>query len=191
MPRLVKKKYDSHRRWKSSSRKHVMNYNCSATKQCFYLQSVAEISHHTVLSGDRIRQCGTSFGSCHKDTDQCKSPFPSASTSVSLFRAKTVQQRPLLPREVKTRLPDHLSRLPVMPPSTFDVNWLQVSHSSFLDVRRSNGGLRISGWIGQLSCLTIFSTSLSVAVFLHRAGSSMLESTGSHSRGVEWRVPEI
>ena len=27
----------------------------------------------------------------------------------------------------------------------------------------SNGGLRISGWIGQLSCLTIFSTSLSVA----------------------------
>jgi len=36
----------------------------------------------------------------------CKSPFPSAGTAVSLFRAKTVQQRPLLPREVKTRLPD-------------------------------------------------------------------------------------
>jgi len=30
----------------------------------------------------------------------CKSPFPSAGTAVSLFRAKTVQQRPLLPREV-------------------------------------------------------------------------------------------
>jgi len=48
---------------------------------------------------------------------------------VSLFRAKTVQQRPLLPREVETRLPDcgvYLSRLPVMPPSTFDVNWLHV-----------------------------------------------------------------
>ena len=28
------------------------------------------------------------------------------------------------------------------------------SHSGFLDVSRSNGGLRISGWIGQLSCLT-------------------------------------
>jgi len=32
------------------------------------------------------------------------------------------------------------------------------SHNGFLDVSRSNGGLRISGWIGQLSCLTIFST---------------------------------
>jgi len=44
------------------------------------------------------------------------------------------------------------------------------SHSGFLDVSHSNGGLRISVWIGQLSCLTIFSTSLSVAAFLHRAG---------------------
>ena len=47
------------------------------------------------------------------------------------------------------------------------------SHSGFLNVSRSNGGLRISGWIGQLSCLTIFSTSLSVAAFLRRAGGSM------------------
>ena len=57
--------------------------------------------------------------------------FPSAGTAVSLFRAKTVQQRPLLSREVETRLPDcgvthqvridHLSRLPVMPPSTIAV----------------------------------------------------------------------
>jgi len=31
-----------------------------------------------------------------------ESPFPSAGIAVSLFRAKTVQQRPLLPREVKT-----------------------------------------------------------------------------------------
>ena len=29
------------------------------------------------------------------------------------------------------------------------------SHNDFLDVSRSNGGLRISGWIGQLSCLTV------------------------------------
>ena len=34
----------------------------------------------------------------------CKSPFPSAGTAVSLFRAKTVQQRPLLLREVETKL---------------------------------------------------------------------------------------
>jgi len=37
----------------------------------------------------------------------------------------------------------------------------------------------------------IFSTSLSVAAFLRRAGGSMLESTGSHGRGVEWKVPEM
>jgi len=36
--------------------------------------------------------------------------------------------------------------------------------------------------------LTIFSTSLSVAAFLRTAGSSMLESTGSHGRGVEQRM---
>ena len=39
----------------------------------------------------------------------CKLLFPSAGIAVSLFRAKTVQQRPLLPREVETRLPDCLS----------------------------------------------------------------------------------
>ena len=55
----------------SSSRMRVMNHNWSATKQHLHPQSVAEISCHSVLSGDRIRQCGTSSGSCHKDTDQC------------------------------------------------------------------------------------------------------------------------
>ena len=51
-------------------------------------------------------------------------------------------------------------------------SWMSVG---FLDVSRSNGGLRISGWIGQLSFLTIFSTSLSVAAFFRKAGGSMLE----------------
>jgi len=57
----------------SSSRMRVMNHNWSATKQHLHPQSVAEISRHSVLSGDRIRQCGTgtSSGSRHKDTDQC------------------------------------------------------------------------------------------------------------------------
>ena len=54
----------------SSSRMHVMNYNWSATKQHLHPQSVAQISRHSVLSGDRIRQCGTLFGSHYKDTDQ-------------------------------------------------------------------------------------------------------------------------
>ena len=65
------------------------------------------------------------------------------------------------------------------------------NYNGFLDVSRSNGGLSISGWIGQLSCLTIFSSSLSVAAFLRRPGGSMLESTGSHGRGVERRVPQM
>ena len=57
----------------SSSRTgmRVMNRNLSATKQRLHPQSVAEISRHSVLSGDRIRQCETSSGSRHKDTDQC------------------------------------------------------------------------------------------------------------------------
>ena len=39
----------------------------------------------------------------------CQSPFPSAGTAVSLFRAKTVQQRPLLPREVETNCRDKIA----------------------------------------------------------------------------------
>ena len=55
----------------SSSRMRVMKHNWSATKHRLHPQSVAEISRHSVLSGDRIQQCGTSSGSRHKDTDQC------------------------------------------------------------------------------------------------------------------------
>ena len=40
----------------SSSRMHVIYHNWSATKQRPHPQSVAEISRHSVLSGDRIRQ---------------------------------------------------------------------------------------------------------------------------------------
>ena len=55
----------------SSCHMRVMNCNWSATKQRLHPQSVAKISRHSVLSGDRIRQCETSSGSRHKDTDQC------------------------------------------------------------------------------------------------------------------------
>jgi len=47
----------------------VIYHNWSATKQRPHPQSVAEISRHSVLSGDRIRQCETSSGSRHKDSD--------------------------------------------------------------------------------------------------------------------------
>jgi len=55
----------------SSSRMRFMSHNWSATKQHLHPQSVAKISCHSVLSGDRIRQCKTSSGFRHKDTDQC------------------------------------------------------------------------------------------------------------------------
>jgi len=48
------------------------------------------------------------------------------------------------------------------------------SHSGFLDVSRSNGGVRISGWSGQLSC---FMVSPPACQWLRRAGGSMLESS--------------
>jgi len=121
-------------------------------------------------------------------------------SAVSLFRAKTVQQRPLLPREVETqlRIVGSHTRWELSTCADFQLclhrlltsTGCKSSHSGFLDVSRSNGGLRISGWIGKLSCLTIFSTSLSVAAFLRRARSAMLESTGSYGTGVERRVPD-
>jgi len=55
----------------SSSLMRFMSHNWSATKQRRHPQSVAEISRHSVLSGDMIRQCEASSGSRHKDTDQC------------------------------------------------------------------------------------------------------------------------
>jgi len=54
----------------SSSRMRVIYHNWSAMKQRLHPQSVAEISHYSVLSGDRIPQCETSSGSRHKDTNQ-------------------------------------------------------------------------------------------------------------------------
>ena len=49
--------YTIPRRPSSSSRMRVIYHNWSATKHRPHLQSVAEISRHSVLSGDRIRQC--------------------------------------------------------------------------------------------------------------------------------------
>ena len=106
----------------------------------------------------------------------CKSPFPSTGTAVSLFRAKTVQQRPQRPTSSYASI-DFSCQLVANLATT--ASWMSVV------------AMVGSGCIGQLSCLTIFSTNLSVAAFLRRAGGSMLESTGSHGRGVERRVPEM
>ena len=86
---------------------HVMNHNWSATKQHLHPQSVAEISRHSVIVGTGFDNMGHRLGlATRTQISVCKTPFPSAGTAVSLFRAKTVQQRPLLQREVETRLPD-------------------------------------------------------------------------------------
>jgi len=165
----------------SSSHMRVINHNWSATKQCLHPQSVAEISRHSVLSGDRIWQCETSYGSRHKDTDQClivaisfcrhrSVPVPCENGSAETTVAKGG-------RNPVAGLWGHtLGRnWPPDPTSSYaSIDfWCQLvakcksSHNSFLDVSRSNGGLRISGWIGQLSCLTIFSTSLSSVQCIH------------------------
>ena len=62
----------------------VINHNWSATKQRLHQQSVAEISRHSILSGDRIRQCETSSGTRHKDTDQC------LQVTISFYRHRSV-----------------------------------------------------------------------------------------------------
>ena len=61
----------------SSSRMHFISHNWSATKQRLHPQSVAEISRHSVLSGDRIQQCGTSSGSRYKDNPTEPAPHQS------------------------------------------------------------------------------------------------------------------
>jgi len=53
-------------------------------KQRLHPQSVAEISRHSVLSGDRIQQCEISSGSRHKDTDKC------LSVAISFYRNRSV-----------------------------------------------------------------------------------------------------
>jgi len=78
-----------HNSTSSSSRMRVIYHNWSATKQRPHPQSVAEISRHSVLSGDRIRQCETSSGSRHKDTDQCL-----IVASTELLRHKTLNFTP-------------------------------------------------------------------------------------------------
>jgi len=62
----------------TSSRMRVMNHNWSATKQHLHPQSIAEISRHSVLSVDRIRQCETSSESRHKDTKSRPTQSPSS-----------------------------------------------------------------------------------------------------------------
>ena len=91
----------------SSSRMRVIYHNWSAMKQRPHPQSVAEISHHSFCQGTGFDNVSHHLGlATRTQISVCKLPFLSAGTIVSLFRVKMVQQRPLLSREVETRLPD-------------------------------------------------------------------------------------
>ena len=146
----------------------------------------------TVLSGDRIRQCATSSGSRHflLQAPQCPCSVRKRFSRDHCRRGRSKLSCRIVESHTRWELTTwadfqlYLHRLLMS-------TGCKSSYSGFLDVSRSNGGLRISGWIGQLSCMMIFSTSLSVAAFFRRAGCSMLESTGSHGRGVERRVAYV
>ena len=152
-----------------------MNHNWSARKQRLHLQ-------------DRIRRCGTS-------SESRRNLQGHRSVSVNCHFLLQAPQCPCSVQKQFSR--DHCCRGRSKPGCQIvgsHTRWelttwtdfqlcfrrllmstgCKSSHSGFLDVSRSNGGLKISGWTGQLSCLTIFSTSLSVAFLFRRAGGSMI-----------------
>ena len=69
----------------SSSHMRFMSHNWSATKQRLHPQSVAEISRHSVLSADRIRQCET------LPTDQGSQLY-----GFPIFAADAMQAQPMV-----------------------------------------------------------------------------------------------
>ena len=71
----------------SSSHMRVVNHNWSATKQRLHPQSVAEISRHSVLSVDRIRQRETSISFCgHRSVPV---PCENGSADTTVFRGRS------------------------------------------------------------------------------------------------------
>jgi len=114
----------------------------------------------------------------------CKSPFPSAGTAVSLFRANCSAETTVAEggRNPVAGLWGHTyTRWELTIWADFQLCLYRLlmstgcksSHSSFLDVSRSNGGLSISGWIGQLSCFMGCHDD-----FLHQLVSGSLPSKG-------------
>jgi len=181
---------------------HVMNHNWSATKQHLHPQSVAEISCHSVLSGQDSTMWNIIWVSPqgHRSVSVCRHFLLQALQCPCSVRKRFSRGHCCRGRSKPgCRIVGSHTRWELTTWAEFQLclhrllmsTGCKSSHSGFLDVSRSNGGLRIWGWIGQLSYLTIFSMSLSVAAFVRRAGGSMLESTGSHGTDVEWRVPEM
>jgi len=85
---------------------------CSGKKPFCFCITIRKINQLTqsalwsqLIAEQSVRQNGK-LTATRTQIDVCKSPFHSAGTTVSMFRAKMVQQRPLLPTEVETRLPN-------------------------------------------------------------------------------------
>ena len=136
----------------------VMNHNWLATKQRLHPQNVAEISSHSVLSGQDSTMWDIVWVS------------PQGHRSVSVSR-HFLLQAPQCPCSVRKQFSrDHCCRGRSKPGCRIvgsHTRWefttgadfqlclhrllmstgCKSSHNSFLDVSRSNGGLRISGWI--------------------------------------------
>ena len=125
-----------------------MNHNWSATKQRLHPQSVAKISRHSVLSGDRIRQCGTLSGSHHKDTVSHRSV---------LFRAKNSSAETTIAeggQNLVVGLWDHTlgENWPPEPTSSYaSIDfWCQLV-ASLATIASWMSVVAMVGWIGQLS----------------------------------------
>ena len=79
----------------------VIYHNWSARKQHLRLQSVAETSPIQLSQRKGFDNAGHCLGlATRTQISVCKSPFLFLGTAVSVFRAKTVQQRQLLSRNL-------------------------------------------------------------------------------------------
>jgi len=90
----------------------VMNHSWSAMKQRLHPQSVAEISCHSVLSGTGFDNVGHRLGlATRTQITVCKSPFPSAGTTVSLLSELSLKTYELRQRVHNFQLPTPSSSL--------------------------------------------------------------------------------
>jgi len=150
-----------------------MNHSWAARKQHLHLPSAAEINRHSALSEDRIRQCGTSSESHRKGPASRHFLLQAPQCPCSVWKRFSRDHCCRGRSKPGCRILGSHTRWELTTSADFQLCLHRLltsagcksSHSGFLDVSCRNGGLRISGWIGQLSYLTVFSTSLSVAVF--------------------------
>jgi len=202
------KKFKCHLYWRpSSSRMRVINHNWSATKQRLHPQSIGEISRHSVLSGG---QDSTMWNIVWVSTQGHRSVsvnchFLLQAPQCARFMRKWFSRDRCCRGRSKPccRIVGSHTMWELTTSADFQlcVHRLLMSigrkssHSGFLDVSRSNGGLRISGRTGQLLCPTTLSTSPSVAALPHRAGGSMeakgeVQNGGHQKRGAR-RSPTV